>query len=251
MEATILIDQFFTSVLERLDRKYLEDPFPTKYETFRAINIYYLDDYYKIYRRKPNSLLLSNKLLDSFDEVISNSIRLLRTENYPKDRILLIYAYLTAYILKNSNIDLKKLENSLIEFKKINKKALVASYTKGYFKLDMVSANFLDELVREIIKYPGANEYYENANYHKYHMLAFFKASSSKFKGLLLKTFNLITKKSFTYEKEGLDNFLEIYNDLANKASNLIDAYNNYLYFKKEKQIKELIDSYKEKQREI
>ncbi len=241
MEATILINQIFTDALSKLKPEYLDKLKPTNYEIFRAINIYTLDSYYKAFSFKENTLNISTSLLNNFDKVIAEAIRLLKKEYYPQDRILLIYGYLCYHTIINSKVDLAKLQNSLIESKSIYEKELIRNYSKGYFKLDLVSSDFLDELIRKTIMYPGSIDYYKKANHIKYYFIHNFSGTKSKFKAFILKAINKIFKCSFKLETEKIDNFTEIYNNLVDEIVKLLDAFNNYLYFNKEKQFLELI----------
>ncbi len=227
----ILLKVYFKDILAKVDLKFLNNEMPNDYELFRVINIYDLENYNKLFNKKDNLNITSN-LFSNFSETTTYMINQIQKENFPRDRILIFYAYLAYYVLISTNIDLKKLENSLIIYLKINKAKELKNFTKGFYKLTIPEADFIDLVVRHICHYPGINDYYEISG-KKAFLYNYYLATKPIF---LKKIIFNITNKKMTSTVINLDyntDLMEIYYKLVNEASLIIEKANDDIFFKK------------------
>ena len=118
-----------------------------------------------------------------------------------------------------------------------------SKYNYSYYDLRKPYYIFLDRIARHIIGYPDIEGYLKKASrsYYQYYK---FTNKVNPFKKILLGGLEKINHKKYLNNNHSYKDLKTTYAALINKSLALIEAVNKLLYFDKDKDLFDLIDTY-------
>lgn len=235
----LFLYHYFKDITDRIDLKYFLNIKLKDYELF-TINIFNYDSFYNFFNKK-ESLNVLNNFSDNFLDNIIYMANLTKNNNYNKENIIILYAYLCYIVLINSKINILNLTNSYYLNNKINKEKEFNKFNYNYYNFRLNIYLNLDLIVRHISAYPDIRSYLTKASLNCYRYYKYINKLNI-FKIFSLKLLSKITEKTYLFNSKYIDLTNE-YNELINKSLNLIDCINDYLYYNNLNKLKAFFNS--------
>ncbi len=242
MISSLFYYYIFKDICDKIPDKYFLNTKPNKQELY-VINAYYYNEYYNLFSSKKDLDIFKNFNIN-IKYNINYYIHLIKDNNYNKEGIILLYAYITYLVLNKHKENLVNLENYYFLTNKINKKIELKNTSYFYYDFLKPYYVFLDLVARHILKYPDITSYLKKAsiNCHKFNRL--FLSKETKFKNLLLKILSKKTKKNYLNKDMKFQIFDEEYNQIIEETTKIISLVNDSLYYDKSKPLDFYLDTY-------
>lgn len=232
MVSSLFYYYIFKDSLAKIPDKYFLNIRPKDYELF-SINCYFYDKYYHLFK-KDTSTIYQN-FNNNIYENIKYYLKLIKDNNYNKEGIILLYAYL-AYLVINK-YDRESLENYYFLANKIAKKEELKKLTYFYYDLRKPYYLFLDLIARHILKYPDIESFLKKASLSCFHFNKYFIAKESKAKNYILNILGKINHKNYLRESLSYKDLKQKYNNLIDTITSFISVTNDALYYNKDKDL--------------
>ena len=241
MVSPLFLYYYFKDITKQIPLKYLLNIPLQDYEIF-TINTFFYDDFYNFWLKKP-SLNLFQGLKENLKSNINYFCDLIKASNYNKEGIILLYGYLSYLVINKETTDLTDLTNFYFLDQKINYHKELKKYNYSYYDLRKPYYIFLDRIARHIIGYPDIEGYLKKASRSCYQYYKFTN-KFNPFKKILLGVLEKINHKKYLNNNHSYKDLKATYAALIDKSLALIEAVNKLLYFDKDKDLFDVIDTY-------